>query len=96
MIDFPAPPLAINGKSSNKSEVEVNLDLLNILNIAEDDSLIEIQFLLSLRWRDERLIFRNLKVSDHLNIVSHGDAKRIWYPEIVFFNTKDERVERVR
>ena len=73
----------------------MDIHLSNILNIAEVDSLMEIQFMLSMSWRDHRLMFRNLKASDHLNIVSHQEALDIWYPKIVFFNTKEKNVEKV-
>lgn len=68
---------------------------MNILDIAEVDSLLELQFNLVLSWRDQRLGFRNLKDSDYLNTVSYEEALSIWYPKVVFFNTKEKNVAKV-
>ena len=73
----------------------MKIDLLNILDIAEVDSLLELQFNLILNWRDQRLQFRNLKESDYLNTVSHEEAHSIWYPKLEFFNTKEKLVAEV-
>ena len=73
----------------------MKIDLLNILDIAEVDSLLELQFNLVLSWRDQRLGFRNLKDSDYLNTVSYEEALSIWYPKVVFFNTKEKNVAKV-
>ena len=60
------------------------------------DSLLELQFNLILYWRDQRLWFRNLKDSEYLNTVTHKEAESIWYPKVVFFNTKEKVVAKVR
>ena len=93
--NYPAPSLDENNISSNKSKVVLKIDLLNILDIAEVDSLLELQFNLVLSWRDQRLGFRNLKDSDYLNTVSYEEALSIWYPKVVFFNTKEKNVAKV-
>ena len=73
----------------------MKIDLLNILEIAEVDSLLELQFNLILNWRDQRLQFRNLKEADYLNTVTHEEAHSIWYPKLEFFNTKEKLVAEV-
>ena len=93
--NYPAPTLDENNVSLNKTEVVLKIDLLNILDIAEVDSLLELQFNLILNWRDQRLQFRNLKESDYLNTVSREEAHSIWYPKLVFFNTKEKFVAKV-
>ena len=93
--DYPAPTLDENNISLNKTDVVLKIDLLNILDKAEVDSLLELQFNLILNWRDQRLRFRNLKESDYLNTVSHEEAHSIWYPKLVFFNTKEKSVAKV-
>ena len=59
------------------------------------DSLLELQFNLVLYWRDQRLMFRNLKNLEYLNTVSYKEALSIWYPKVVFFNTKEKAVAKV-
>ena len=73
------------------------VDIWNILNVAEVDSLLEIQFKLVLLWRDSRLMFRNLKDSLHLNTAGETNEPRkdIWYPRIVFYNTKNRDESKV-
>ena len=94
--NYPAPTQDQHKISSNKSKVVLKINLLNILDIAEVDSLLELQFDLVLYWRDQRLKFRNLKNSSYLNSVSHKEAISIWYPKIEFFNTKEKDVAKVK
>ena len=82
------PPILY--KSSEKSEVRVNVFLLKILDIDEVQSHVELQFNMDLHWRDSRLRFNNLKNETHLNTVSEVDAKKLWYPRVVFHNTKNK------
>ena len=75
----------------------MKVDIWNILNVAEVDSLLEIQFKLVLLWKDPRLMFRNLKHSMHLNTAGETKEPRkdIWYPRIVFYNTKNRDESKV-
>jgi hypothetical protein len=44
---------------------------------------------MTMRWRDERLTFHNLKNETYLNTVGKEDGEKIWQPVVVFYNTKD-------
>ena len=59
--DVPAPP--VDPGKVNLTEVIVDVEVLSILEIAEVESLIAIQFELSLTWKDPRLTFHHLKAS---------------------------------
>merc|ERR1712214_277991 len=48
-----------------------------------------LQYRMTLRWRDSRVKFRNLKKENFLNTVGREDAAKIWYPQLTFYNTKD-------
>merc|ERR1712224_47073 len=48
-----------------------------------------LQYRLTLKWKDSRVSFRNLKIDTYLNTVGNEDAIKIWYPQVVFYNTKD-------
>ena len=87
----PALPQEDNTKVLRKPEVNIRIDIWNILSIAEVDSLLEIQFLIVLIWKDPRLLYRNLKEKSHLNTASETrePRKNIWYPRVVFYNTKN-------
>ena len=82
------PPPPIDYKSLKKSKVEIKIHLLKILDIDEVKSLLELQFNMVLHWRDSRLKFNNLRKVTHLNTVSEANAKKMWYPKIVFHNTR--------
>jgi hypothetical protein len=42
---------------------------------------------MTLQWYDERITFRNLKKDLFLNTVGTEDASKIWYPQVLFYNT---------
>jgi hypothetical protein len=44
---------------------------------------------MTMRWRDPRLVFYNLKNETYLNPIGIVDAAKIWQPVVVFYNTKD-------
>ena len=81
------PPPVLNYQKSKKSEVRTEVHLLKILDIDEVKSHVQLQFNLILYWRDSRLKFKNLRAATHLNTVSEANAKKIWYPKVVFYNT---------
>ena len=44
---------------------------------------------------NSRVKFRNLKREMYLNTVSTEDAAKIWYPQVVFYNTEDMKATKV-
>ncbi len=50
---------------------------------------------MSLRWKDSRISFSNLKANSFLNTLGSVDAAKIWYPQILFFNTEDKEETKV-
>merc|ERR1719429_548203 len=48
-----------------------------------------LQYRMTLSWRDLRVQFKNLKQDTFLNTVGRDDAAKIWYPKIVFYNTRE-------
>ena len=63
---------------------------MNILDVSEVNSYLEVQFHLEMTWRDPRLSFWNLKEGSLMNIASKEEAGAIWYPQVVFMNTKEK------
>jgi hypothetical protein len=86
LLHVPAPPSTFG---NNKSEIIMNFDLLSILQISEVLGVISMQFQLEMTWRDPRITFLNLKQNINQNTVGIIDAIKIWYPKVIFFNTKD-------
>ena len=94
--DFPAQSLLSD--SSNKSEVQMSCEILNVLEIDDVNSYIALQFKLDMLWRDPRLKFLNLKDNSFLNTLGQDEKNKIWVPEIVFYNTekKDESLNDMK
>ena len=82
-----APPLPLNGQQTH-AEVLLSLNVTSIEEVSEVDSSITIQFTTNLKWREAQLRFKNLKKERFLNTVSTKDAEKIWYPKLLFFNTR--------
>merc|ERR1712117_1010429 len=48
-----------------------------------------LKYRMTLKWKDSRVEFRNLKQENFLNTLSTDEAGKIWYPRVVFYNTRD-------
>ena len=87
--DYPAPPAdGYNGKA--RSDIELKIDVMKVMDISEVDSEIGVQYELMMSWKDCRLTFWNLKAESYLNTVSSKDAVKVWYPKLQFYNTKEK------
>ncbi len=75
----------------DRAEIEVNVDILSILEIAEVDGFLSLQLNLKLSWFDGRLTFLNLKDEQDLNTLSVEVRNTMWIPQIVFHNTESKR-----
>ena len=87
-------PFIVNPINEEVEPVKINVstDIIDILDIDEVEQAFEVKFRLFLSWYDIRLIFHNLKVSQTANRPSIEEAERLWIPNIVFDNTKDNDV----
>ena len=93
--DYPAPPAeGYNGKG--RSNIELTIDVMKVMDISEVDSEIGVQYNLMMSWTDSRLTFWNLKAESYLNTVSRQDAVKVWYPKLQFYNTKEKEETKVR
>ena len=50
--------------------VSVSIDVLKLVDIDEDDYSIEIQFEITLNWKEKRATYHNLKENDNLNALT--------------------------
>ena len=76
-------------ESDRRVKVDVSVDIVNILNILEIKSIIQVRFFLYLSWHDPRLVFFNLKSDSGLNVLSKEEREGLWLPKLVFSNTAD-------
>ena len=61
----------------------------------EVDAQMVLQYRITLKWKDSRVKFRNLKHDAFLNTVGTDDAAKIWYPKVVFYNTREKEKTEV-
>ena len=89
-----APPPPTNG--NDLADVCIGIDVIKVLDLIEVDSAMILQYRMTLNWRDLRVKFKNLKQDTFLNTVGRDDAAKIWYPQIVFYNTREMEETIVR
>ena len=68
--------------------IRLDLDIWAVISISEVDELFSVKFKVTMTWVDPRLTFLNLKKDITMNIVSPIDAAKMWYPIVVFINTR--------
>ena len=74
--------------NKDKAIVTVHVNISKVLNILEGSEIFSVQFDLLIVWQDPRLTYRNLKEESFMNIVSTSEGESIWYPVLVFKNTR--------
>ena len=81
--------------SSDPVNVSVSIDLLRLVDIDAEDYSIEIQFEVSLNWKEKRATYKNLKKRDSLNALPRRDLDMLWLPEVVYENTDQKETTRL-
>ena len=76
-------------------DVNVSLDIFKLVDIKEEDYSIEIQFQITMVWKENRVKYQNLKEKTSLNALNDDDIERIWLPLIVYDNTDQKEVTRL-
>ena len=78
------------------ANIFLSINVIDVLDLNEVDAAMVLQYRLTLRWRDSRVKFRNLKKKNFLNTVGREDAAKIWYPQVVFYNTREMEETKVK
>ena len=68
--------------------VNVTINSLNSFNLIEEN--FELEFVVSLKWFDSRLVFNNLREKKIFNVMGPKEKGSIWFPSIVLENTKQK------
>ena len=76
-------------------EVKISIDILKLVDIKEEDYSIDIQFQITLVWKENRANYRNLKPKTSLNALLLEDIKRLWLPQVVYENTDQKITTRL-
>ena len=66
----------------------MDLEIWAVLSISEVAELFSVKFKVTMTWIDPRLSFLNLKNDTSMNIVAPKEAMKIWYPVVMFINTR--------
>ena len=83
--EVPVPPL----KDEQLAKILLEVEIISVLELIEVEALMTLQYKLSFRWMDSRISFQNLKVYDYMNTVGSYDARKIWHPNVIFYNTRE-------
>ena len=75
--------------------VKISLTLLRVVAIKEEDHSIELQFQITLEWKENRATYHNLKRKSYLNALSSDDINRLWLPLVVYTNTNQQETTRL-
>ena len=84
--EVPAPPMG----DDILANIFLSVDITTVLHLDEVDSIMTLQYTLTLKWMDSRVTFRNLKYDTFLNTIDTRDASKIWYPKLLIYNTEDK------
>ena len=75
--------------------VTISITLLKIVSMEEVAHSIDFQFEISLKWRDIRLTYMNLKTKSSLNALSDADISALWLPRVIYANTDQKKTTKV-
>ena len=90
------PPISISsGKNMKPAPVKVSLLLYKVVAIVEEDHSIELQFQITIEWKENRATYHNLKDESYMNALSKKDTNRIWLPLVVYTNTDQQQTTRL-
>ena len=88
-------PISIE-KGKQLANIYLSIDVVQVLELVEVESLMRLKYRMTLQWTDSKVTFRNLKEDSFLNAVGNDDAAKIWYPQVVFYNTEDVEETKVK
>ena len=86
------PPITARNKKVN---VSVSMDILKLVDIKEEDYSIEIQFSITLQWKENRATYENLKKEKTLNSLNRKEIEKLWLPEVSYENTDMKDTSRL-
>ena len=89
--DVPPPPIGDNLLAN----VFLSIDVIKVLNLVEVDESMDLKYRMTLKWKDSRVRFRNLKRESYLNTLGKDEAGKIWYPKVIFYNTRNTEETKV-
>ena len=89
------PPIISENGNKSPAKVAISIDLLKVVDINEEDYSIEIQFEITMEWRENRATYLNLKLNSSLNALNQKDIEKLWLPEVIYENTDQKESTRL-
>ena len=89
--DVPPPPI----EGNLLADVILHIDVIEVLNLVEVDESMVLKYWMTLKWKDSRVRFCNLKKETYLNTLGKDEANKIWYPKVILYNTRDTEETKV-
>ena len=77
--------------AKDKLKVNTTIQILNIFEVDEVQSLLTLKLELTLRWIDRRHKYFNLDKNSDMNTISVSELEEIWTPDLMFANTKNSQ-----
>ena len=84
---FLSPPVEAG---ETKLSVLASVSLHSVSSLDPVLASYEAEFTVTLRWRDERLSFNNLRAESNMNSIRPAETEKIWFPEFYFDNTEEK------
>ena len=88
-----APPSRVYMRDGKEvlvpAEVSVSIFLLDVAAIKEPSNEIDFKFKVMFQWLEFRAFFQNLKKSSSQNTLDNENVERLWIPDLVYENNKD-------
>ena len=81
------PMVPTKGDDFNKTEVWISISVLKIVSMKEVQHKIDIQFEITLEWKENRANYHNLKYKTSLNALTKDEIGIIWLPYVIYANT---------
>ena len=86
------PPIGqANDGSVVPADVSISITLMKVVEIEEVEHSIHLQFEISLKWKEIRVKYKNLKDKTSLNALTDDDILNLWLPRLRYENT-DQKV----
>ena len=79
------PPLG----NQTKHEIFFVIRVLEIVEINEKDGYFRTKFVITRKWRDQRVTFQNLQNNTELNPINPDERSLLWKPWTIFNNIED-------
>ena len=78
------------GEGNDKVPVTIDVTINSFNSFDISESKFELQIVLGLKWFDGRLKYNNLRPKKSSNVMGPAEKSSIWFPAVVFVNTKQK------